>query len=204
MKSSSEFILKRASVDDVDAIFALLDFFALRKLLLPKTKDQLYRQIRDFRVIYKIGVKDDENAQNETAAQRAVSRLRRTNDRNVLRVHKDHEDNENAENGVLQRSLIACAHLDIFTNQLAEVKSLAVHEAFHGQGLGRMLVEDCENEARSMQIKTIFALTYQIKFFEKIGYHLVDIQSLPEKVFKECVVCPFYGACNENALIKRL
>ena len=56
----------------------------------------------------------------------------------------------------------------------------------------------------SMQIKTIFALTYQIKFFEKIGYHLVDIQSLPEKVFKECVVCPFYGACNENALIKRL
>jgi amino-acid N-acetyltransferase len=171
VQSSSEFILKRASVDDVDAIFALLDFFALRKLLLPKTKDQLYRQIRDFRVIYKIS--------------------------------KD-EDNENAENGVLQRSLIACAHLDIFTNQLAEVKSLAVHEAFHGYGLGRMLVEDCENEARSMQIKTIFALTYQIKFFEKIGYHLVDIQSLPEKVFKECVVCPFYGACNENALIKRL
>jgi amino-acid N-acetyltransferase len=170
VKPSSEFILKRASVDDVDAIFALLDFFALRKLLLPKTKDQLYRQIRDFRVIY------------ET----------RTN------------DNENAGNGLVHRSLVACAHLDIFTNQLAEVKSLAVHEAFHGYGLGRMLVEDCENEARSMQIKTIFALTYQIKFFEKIGYHLVDIQSLPEKVFKECVVCPFYGSCNENALIKRL
>ena len=177
MKSSSEFILKRASVDDVDAIFALLDFFALRKLLLPKTKDQLYRQIRDFRVIYKIRTKDDENAV-------------------VQRSH--------AENDIDNRSLVACAHLDIFTNQLAEVKSLAVHEDFHGHGLGRMLVEDCEDEARSMQIKTIFALTYQIKFFEKIGYHLVDIQSLPEKVFKECVVCPFYGACNENALIKRL
>ena len=160
MKSSLEFILKRASVDDVDAIFVLLDFFALRKLLLPKTKDQLYRQIRDFRVIYKV-------------------------------------ENEHS-------SLIACAHLDIFTNQLAEVKSLAVNEAFHGYGLGRMLVEDCESEARSLQIKTIFALTYQVKFFEKIGYHLVDIQSLPEKIFKECVVCPFYGSCNENALIKRL
>jgi amino-acid N-acetyltransferase len=178
VKSSSEFILKRASVDDVDAIFALLDFFALRKLLLPKTKDQLYRQIRDFRVIYKIGAKDNENVENA-----------------VLQRSQDDVNN---------RSLVACAHLDIFTNQLAEVKSLAVHEAFHGQGLGRILVEDCENEARSMQIKTIFALTYQIKFFEKIGYHLVDIQSLPEKVFKECVVCPFYGACNENALIKRL
>jgi amino-acid N-acetyltransferase len=178
VKSSSEFVLKRASVDDVDAIFALLDFFALRKLLLPKTKDQLYRQIRDFRVIYKLGAKDDENAENGVV--------------------------QRSRNDVNNRSLVACAHLDIFTNQLAEVKSLAVHEDFHGHGLGRMLVEDCEGEARSMQIKTIFALTYQIKFFEKIGYHLVDIQSLPEKVFKECVVCPFYGACNENALIKRL
>jgi amino-acid N-acetyltransferase len=180
VKSSSEFILKRASVDDVDAIFALLDFFALRKLLLPKTKDQLYRQIRDFRVIYKIEAKDDENVGNGFV------------------------DRSQVESDIKNRSLVACAHLDIFTNQLAEVKSLAVHEAFHGYGLGRMLVEDCENEARGMQIKTIFALTYQIKFFEKIGYHLVDIQSLPEKVFKECVVCPFYGACNENALIKRL
>ena len=40
----------------------------------------------------------------ETAAQRAVSRLRRTNDRNVLGVHEDYEDDENAENGVVQRS----------------------------------------------------------------------------------------------------
>jgi peptide/nickel transport system permease protein len=43
----------------------------------------------------------------ETAAQRAVSRLRRTSDRSVLKVHEDHEDDENAENGVVQRSLKA-------------------------------------------------------------------------------------------------
>ena len=42
----------------------------------------------------------------ETTAQRAVSRLRRTNDRSVLWVHEDHEDNENAENGVVQWSLL--------------------------------------------------------------------------------------------------
>jgi hypothetical protein len=41
----------------------------------------------------------------ETAVQRAVSRLRRTNDRSALKVHEDHEDNENAEDGVVQRSL---------------------------------------------------------------------------------------------------
>jgi hypothetical protein len=42
----------------------------------------------------------------ETAAQRAVSRLTRTNDRSVLQVHEDHEDEENAENGVVQQSLL--------------------------------------------------------------------------------------------------
>jgi hypothetical protein len=40
----------------------------------------------------------------EIASQRAVSRLRRTNDHSVLKVHEDHEDDENAENGVVQRS----------------------------------------------------------------------------------------------------
>jgi GMP synthase (glutamine-hydrolysing) len=37
-----------------------------------------------------------------TVAERASSRLRRTNDRSVLRVHEDHEDDENAEVGVPQ------------------------------------------------------------------------------------------------------
>ncbi len=41
----------------------------------------------------------------ETAAQRAVSRPRRTNDRSVVFVHEDHEDDENAENGVVLQSL---------------------------------------------------------------------------------------------------
>ncbi|MBU6195994.1 MAG: hypothetical protein KGO93_00320 [Cyanobacteria bacterium REEB446] len=40
----------------------------------------------------------------EITAQRAVSRLRRRNDRSVPSIHEDHEDDENAENGVVQRS----------------------------------------------------------------------------------------------------
>jgi len=47
---------------------------------------------------------EQEKNSKKTVEQRAVSRLRRTNDRSVLLVHEDHEDNENAENGVVQRS----------------------------------------------------------------------------------------------------
>jgi cytidyltransferase-like protein len=55
-------------------------------------------------VVENAEIEDCEQSKAETAAQRAVSRLRRTNDRSVLGVHEDHEDNENAENGVVQRS----------------------------------------------------------------------------------------------------
>ncbi|MFZ4084280.1 MAG: hypothetical protein ACOYK1_01895 [Vampirovibrionia bacterium] len=48
---------------------------------------------------------------NGTVAERASSRLRRTNDRNVLLVHEDHEDDENAEIGVCEQCHNCCANL---------------------------------------------------------------------------------------------
>jgi hypothetical protein len=46
-----------------------------------------------------------------TVAERASSRLRRTNDRSVLLVHEDHEDDENAEIGVREQcQKIQCTH----------------------------------------------------------------------------------------------
>jgi thiamine pyrophosphokinase len=47
-----------------------------------------------------IGVR--EQSHDCTVAERASSRLRRTNDRNVSSLHEDHEDDENAEIGVPQ------------------------------------------------------------------------------------------------------
>ena len=42
-------------------------------------------------------IEDCEQYCEATAHNRTSSRLRRTNDRSVLRVHEDHEDDENAE-----------------------------------------------------------------------------------------------------------
>ncbi|MBU6196119.1 MAG: DUF3748 domain-containing protein [Cyanobacteria bacterium REEB446] len=53
-----------------------------------------------------IGV--SQSSYNDTVTKRASSRLKRTNDRNVLKVHEDHEDNENAEIGVRQQ----CYHAE--------------------------------------------------------------------------------------------
>ncbi len=100
--------------------------------------------------------------------------------------------------------IIGTACLDLFTPELAEVKSLAISPEYQGLGYGRRMVEDCEREARAKAVKRIFALTYQIAFFEALNYQIIDIKSLPEKVFKECIICPFKDNCNETALIKSL
>ena len=102
----------------------------------------------------------------------------------------------------IAEEVIASSHLDLFSDTLAEVKSLAVKESYLKQGLGKLMVEDCETEAKELGIKKIFALTYKEKFFEKLGYKVIDIKTLPEKVFKECVICPFYEDCNEIAVLK--
>lgn len=100
--------------------------------------------------------------------------------------------------------VLASAHLDIFTPELAEIKSLAVDHKYTGKGFGRTMVDDCEQEARELGIKKVFVLTYQQKFFEKLGYTVVDLATLPEKVYKECVKCHYYNNCNEIAMVKEL
>ena len=54
------------------------------------------------------GIRVPQSSYNDTVAERASSRLRRTNDRSVLKVHEDHEDDENAEIGVRQQ----CYHAE--------------------------------------------------------------------------------------------
>jgi amino-acid N-acetyltransferase len=103
------------------------------------------------------------------------------------------------ENG----QVIGCVALHINWSDLAEVKSLAVSEDKHTQGLGSMLVEACLDEARELGIPTVFCLTYKPAFFEKHDFHQVDKMELPRKVWSECYRCPKFPDCDEVALVYR-
>jgi len=95
----------------------------------------------------------------------------------------------------------ACVALHICWSDLAEIKSLAVREEDQDQGVGKTLAEACIEEARSLGIATLFALTYKPTFFEKLGFKRVDVQKLPRKVWGECQRCPKFPNCDETALI---
>ncbi len=85
-----------------------------------------------------------------------------------------------------------------------EIRSLAVEEKFQRLGLGRALILKCHQEARKLGIKKIFALTYVPEFFLKLGYEIVLRETLPHKVWTECINCPFFMECKETPLIKTL
>jgi amino-acid N-acetyltransferase len=101
-------------------------------------------------------------------------------------------------------NVLGCTALTIIWADLAEVRSLAVDEAARGRGIGRKLVEWCVDEARRLQIRRVFALTYEQAFFEKLGFAVVPKESLPLKVWSDCVRCPKRDGCDEIAMVHEL
>jgi len=100
--------------------------------------------------------------------------------------------------------LVACAALHIMWEDLAEIRSVAVLDKWRDRGVGALLVESCLEEARALGIRTVFALTRQPSFFEKLGFHEADVMSLPRKVWGECFRCPKFPNCDETAVIIEL
>jgi amino-acid N-acetyltransferase len=100
--------------------------------------------------------------------------------------------------------VVACVALHISWEDLAEIKSLAVMEAYQKQGIGELLVSACLKEAGELGITTVFCLTYIAEFFEKCGFSLVDKSELPHKVWGECYRCSKFPNCDELALVYRL
>jgi amino-acid N-acetyltransferase len=102
------------------------------------------------------------------------------------------------------KRMIGCAALHVMWSDLAEIKSVAVDEELRKQGVGNEMVTACLNEAAEFGIATVFCLTYQPKFFEKLGLKEVDKMSLPQKIWTECYRCPKFPNCDETAMTIRL
>jgi len=101
-------------------------------------------------------------------------------------------------------SVIAVCALGICWEDLAEIRSLAVGQDQQGKGLGSQLVEACLEEARSLGLKKIFALTYIPEFFSSLGFKEVEKSTLPHKVWADCLKCPKFPDCDEIAMILEL
>jgi amino-acid N-acetyltransferase len=100
--------------------------------------------------------------------------------------------------GVVQ----GCAALRDFGNELYEVRSLVVAPDMKGRGIGRKMIEyQLKVFADTVKTVRIFALTYQVEFFRRMGFNVVEKELFPEKIWSDCVKCAKREKCDEIAVL---
>ncbi|UOF91626.1 N-acetyltransferase [Fodinisporobacter ferrooxydans] len=144
---------RKATIPDVEAIYQLLNYYAEKGLLLPRSKLSLYENLHAMTVI------EDEG------------------------------------------EIVGLGALHILWEDMAEIRSLAIHPKAVNQGLGKQLVVHLIAESAKLGLEKVIALTYQVPFFEKLGFEIVQKESLPHKVWKDCMNCSKFPVCDETAMV---
>jgi argininosuccinate lyase/amino-acid N-acetyltransferase len=94
-----------------------------------------------------------------------------------------------------------CAALYIYSTGLAEIRSLGVSINYQGKGYGKALVDHLLLRAEDLALSKLLVLTRKPGFFERLDFHPTDKLKLPEKVMKDCDLCPRQDNCDEIAMI---
>lgn len=149
-------VVRQAHLNDVEAIVELVNGYASRGEMLPKSLNQVYQNVRDFVVA-------------ETTGQ-----------------------------------IIGCGALHVLWEDLGEVRSLAVVEAHRGRGIGGRIVRALLDDARDLGVPRVFALTYKPRFFMGLGFRVVERESLPRKIWVDCIDCVKFPQCDEVAVVRDL
>jgi amino-acid N-acetyltransferase len=156
LKGYNSLKIRKAKTSDLKQVHKLINDFAKKEVMLPRSLNELYETLRDLVIC---------------------------------------EDNGN---------ICGVCALHIMWEDLAEIRSLAVDKKYQKIGIGKKLVTECFKEAKTLDIKRVFALTYHPEFFKKIGFVDIDKSSLPQKIWGDCLRCPRFPECDEHAVIKYL
>ncbi|MCL2469315.1 MAG: N-acetyltransferase [Alphaproteobacteria bacterium] len=98
-------------------------------------------------------------------------------------------------------AVVGCCRVAVLWRDIGEIASLAVADDCKNQGIGKKMVEVCLDRAKALGLPRVFVLTYRVSFFEDCGFTQVPRESLPHKVFSDCLNCPKVDCCDETALI---
>ncbi len=148
--------VRKAVMHDIPDILDLINGYAAKGIMLPRTEFELSEAIRDF---------------------------------TVVRSGAD---------------LVGCGALHFYTPTAGEVRSLAVAEHAKTHGIGRRLVEALIEEAQRYELDALFAFTYVVDFFTKLGFREIERGILPLKAWRDCLRCPKFQACDEIAVLRVL
>lgn len=79
-----------------------------------------------------------------------------------------------------QGRVIGCGALHVMWEDLAEVRTLAVHDDQRGTGLGHRLLEALLERALQLGLQRVFCLTFEVEFFARHGFEVMSESVAPE------------------------
>jgi len=100
--------------------------------------------------------------------------------------------------------IVGCCALQFCWEDLAEIRSLAVHPDYQGENIGSELTKTVLSEANGFDTKKVFTLTYRPEFFRRFGFVQIDRSDLPIKIWADCITCVKFPDCDETAMMKEI
>jgi len=98
--------------------------------------------------------------------------------------------------------IIGCGALHLYGPHLAEIRSITVAPSCQRQGGGGRLVKALLTEAIKHQVSCICLFTRTPGFFASLGFEMAQRENLPDKIYKDCCVCPRFHHCDEVAMVR--
>jgi amino-acid N-acetyltransferase len=85
----------------------------------------------------------------------------------------------------LDDTVVGCGALHVMWEDLAEVRTVAVHPSVRGRKIGYQLVAALLSAARDLGVRKVFCLTFETEFFASFGFVPIDGAPVPPKVYEE-------------------
>ncbi|WP_022889669.1 amino-acid N-acetyltransferase [Agromyces italicus] len=83
--------------------------------------------------------------------------------------------------------VIGAGALHVMWEDLGEVRTLAVDDAWLGKGVGHALLDSLEQEARELGLSRLFCLTFETSFFGRHGFEDMGAETVAPEVYAELV-----------------
>lgn len=103
-----------------------------------------------------------------------------------------------------KETVVACGGLHVLWEDLAEIRSVAVHPALQSRGLGKLLINALRENAKSIGVNHLFVFTLAPKFFTSVGFTQIEREQIPPVVWAECSKCPKFYKCDEIGMMQHL
>ena len=81
--------------------------------------------------------------------------------------------------------IVGCGALHVMWEDLAEVRTLAVHPDQRGTGIGHRMLTALLARAAQLGLRRVFCLTFEVDFFSRHGFSVMDQDVVDAEVYNQ-------------------